>query len=423
MDELSFCLVSTFYPPHSFGGDAVHVHRLAVGLAERGHRVRVVHSPAAYRMLAGGSTPAAGHAEHPGVEVVAAPSGPLAVAGTYLTGTPAGYRRRLGALLDGFDVVHFHNPSLLGGPGALGMGSGLRVFTATEHWLLCPTHVLFRYGREVCTERTCWRCTIQHRRPPQLWRSTTLLERSVKELDLLVCPSRFTADLHRKAFPTTPIEVLPLFFGPDPDRLADPRAYDHPRPYVLYAGRLEPIKGVETLIEAFAGVRGADLLIAGDGSRAEALRAQAAGWPSIRFLGRVPHDEALALSRGALALVVPSAGYESFGGVAVEAMAFGTPVVVRALGPLPELVSDGGGFTFTTAADLTNVLQRLIDTPGDARRAGEEARRTYEARWTDASLFGGYFDLLAAAAERRGLDRIRSLAHSAAAAERTGAGR
>ena len=57
---LSVCMVTTFFPPASFGGDAMHVYRLSNALARRGHRVTVLHSVDAYRLVAGGAPPAAG---------------------------------------------------------------------------------------------------------------------------------------------------------------------------------------------------------------------------------------------------------------------------------------------------------------------------------------------------------------------------
>src|SRR6266480_4894837 len=48
--RLHFCMVTTFYPPFHFGGDALNVYRLSQALAERGHRVDVVHSIDAYRL-------------------------------------------------------------------------------------------------------------------------------------------------------------------------------------------------------------------------------------------------------------------------------------------------------------------------------------------------------------------------------------
>ena len=48
---LKICMVTTFYPPYHFGGDAIYVHRLVEALAARGHRVDLIHSVDAYRVL------------------------------------------------------------------------------------------------------------------------------------------------------------------------------------------------------------------------------------------------------------------------------------------------------------------------------------------------------------------------------------
>ncbi len=64
--SLHFCFVTTFYPPFHFGGDAIFVHRLAHALADRGHRIDVVHSIDAWR-IGGGREPSEGFWEHPDV--------------------------------------------------------------------------------------------------------------------------------------------------------------------------------------------------------------------------------------------------------------------------------------------------------------------------------------------------------------------
>ena len=55
--SLSFCMVTTFYPPHNFGGDGIYVHRLSNELARRGHRVTVVSAPDAHVLLGGTAGP------------------------------------------------------------------------------------------------------------------------------------------------------------------------------------------------------------------------------------------------------------------------------------------------------------------------------------------------------------------------------
>ncbi len=409
-DRLSFCLLSTFYPPHGFGGDAIHVQRLARSLAARGHRVRVVHAPQAFRLLGGPGHPPV---DEPGIEVIAVPAGRAATVVTYLAGRPLGYGRRLEELVDGFDVVHVHNPSLLGGPAALGLGGGVRLCTTHEHWLVCPTHVLFRNNEEVCTVRRCVSCTLHHHRPPQPWRATPMVEHAVERTGALLCPSRFTAAIHRQHFPRARIHVLPL---PAPVVDVRPPAAADP-PMFLYAGRLEPIKGVDRLVSAFPAVAAAELVVAGEGSLGPALAESAAPHPRIRLVGLRSPEEVLELCRAALAVVVPSAGYETFGGIAIEAMAAGTPVVVRSLGPLPELVEGGGGLTFDTDAAMVLALQSLVDRPALRSTLAAEAARAARDRFSEARFFAGYYDIIAGVAAAVGRHDLVGLARSAADAE------
>ncbi len=75
----------------------------------------------------------------------------------------------------------------------------------------------------------------------------------------------------------------------------------------------------------------------------------AEGLANVHFEGRLDSAQVAALFRGALAVAVPSLVYETFGYVVLEAFAEKTPVVVRDLGALPELVAEsGGGLVFRT---------------------------------------------------------------------------
>src|SRR5512139_2437631 len=72
-EALRICIVSTFYPPYNFGGDGIYAHRLANGLARRGHQVTVLHSPTAYTMLAG-REPTDDYRDHANVRVRPVPT-------------------------------------------------------------------------------------------------------------------------------------------------------------------------------------------------------------------------------------------------------------------------------------------------------------------------------------------------------------
>ncbi len=412
---LRFCLLTTFYPPAGFGGDAIQVQRLARALAARGHEVTVVHSREAYRALAPGRPATVPPDEGIRIVPVDARAGALSPLATYLTGRPLLARGTLRKALDAdYDVVHFHNPSLLGGPALLGMGSGLKLYTAHEQWLLCPTHVLWKYGREVCEQPRCWACTLSYRRPPQPWRLTPLLERSLAALDALIVPSRTSERLHERFAGIVRIERIPHFV-PD-GRDDDEAAFPHERPFFLFAGRLEPIKGAQTLIAAFRRRRSEDLVVAGAGSLEGSLRRLAADLPHVRFLGQVDPSAVGSLYRRALAVVVPTLGHESFGLVPVEAFARGTPALVHRFGALAELVEEsGGGIAYEGDAELDGALARLAEEPELRRELGERGRAAYLAHWTEQAHLERYFGLVAELARARGNAELAALAEAEAA--------
>ena len=112
-------MVTTFYPPYSLGGDGIFVHRLANELARHGHTVDVVHCLDAYRWKTR-QEPAEPYKDHPNVTVHGLKSrfGALSPLATHQTGFPLFKTRAIQRILEGrFDVIHFHNISLVGGPG------------------------------------------------------------------------------------------------------------------------------------------------------------------------------------------------------------------------------------------------------------------------------------------------------------------
>lgn len=408
---LRFCFLTTFYPPYHFGGDAIGIQRLARGLVREGHHVTVIHDVDAFLALA--PSPADVDTADDGVETVRLRSrfGKVSALLTQQTGHPVVHGRRIREVLDAgqFDVVNFHNVSLVGGPGLLSYGStAIRLYMAHEHWLVCPTHVLWRHGRERCSGRECLRCTLHYRRPPQLWRYTGLLQRQLDEVDTFIAMSDFSRDKHHEFGFSKPMEVLPYFL-PDTDGDSSGEEIEPPqeRPYFLFVGRLERIKGLDDVIDVFRDYPDADLLILGDGEYSAPLHERAQGMPNVRFLGRVPVEELSRYYLHAVALIVPSVCFETFGIILIEAFRQGTPVIARRLGPFPEIVARAGdGELFDTPDELVGAMRRLQGDPTHRKYLAQAGADAFQAHWSERAVVPQYLDIVRRTAERTGRQEI-----------------
>ena len=414
MSGLRFCFLTTFYPPYNFGGDGIGVQRLARGLVRAGHHVTVVHDADAFTTLA--RTPVVTSTPEPaGLDVVSLRSGVGALSPllTQQFGRPVVNGRKIARLLrEGrFDVINFHNVSLIGGPGLLKYGNGLKVYMAHEHWLVCPTHVLWRHARERCTGRQCVRCQLVYHRPPQWWRETGFLKRQLHHVDLFIAMSEFSRDKHREFGFERPMEVLPYFL-PDAagDAVAPGGARPQARPYFLFVGRLERIKGVQDILSQFRGAGPADLLIAGSGEFALELRKLAAGMDRVRFLGQVASEELAGYYAHAVALIVPSLCFETFGIILLEAFRQATPVIARRLGPFTEIVEiSGGGALFSDDQELLAAMNKLRTDRAYRDTVATSARRAFETRWCEDVVVPRYLELLRNAAQRKGDIKVTDL--------------
>ncbi|MDQ3425043.1 MAG: glycosyltransferase family 4 protein, partial [Actinomycetota bacterium] len=345
-------------------------------------------------------------APFPGLDVVPLRSrlGILSPMLTHQSGRPLVQAGRLRALLENgrFDVVHFHNVSLLGGPGLLSVGRGLKVYEAHEHWLVCPTHVLWRHNREPCAGRQCVRCVLHYHRPPQLWRYTGMLERHLAHIDLFIAKSEFSRRKHAEFDFPREMEVLPYFLPADEIPAPAPEPSPHRQPYFLFVGRLERIKGLDDVIPVFRHYEGADLLVAGEGEHGARLRKMSRDIPRVRFLGRVSQADLARYYRHAVALIVPSLGFETFGIVLIEAFQHSTPVIARRIGPFPEIVERcGGGELFADVNELVAAMHRLQDDPALRPRMAARARQGFVENWSERAVVPRYLELVQRSLEVR----------------------
>ncbi len=284
---MRFCMVTTYYPPYHIGGCATYVRALSRALVGFGHEVEVVHCVDAYHLKHG--EPKADDPPDPGIVVhrLKSRAGFLSPLITQQTGHPGLKTSALKAILDKpFDVVNFHNISLIGGPAALRMSKApVTLYTLHEHWLLCPTHIFWKNRSHACDRPTCFSCSLISGIPPQLWRYTKLIDHGVAAADLLLAPSQYTARRHRAAGLKTPIDVLPLFSAIP--AVAEIQSPPRDRPRFLFVGRLFAPKGIVPLLEEFSALPAYDLEVVGDGEMADELKRRFARIPQHPVSGAV----------------------------------------------------------------------------------------------------------------------------------------
>jgi glycosyltransferase involved in cell wall biosynthesis len=296
------------------------------------------------------------------------------------------------------DIVHFHNTFPLISPSAYYACRRRAVpvvQTLYNPRLICPAGSLYRAGN-LCTE-----CVGRIPLPGVLHgcyrgsRSQTLVVASMltahrwlrtwaRVIGVYLVATQFYRQLFiRGGLPGQKLVVKPNFVSPDP-------GYDSERPpgsYALFVGRLDPEKGVRTLLSAWRSLE-IPLIIRGDGQ----LETEATQFikthrlRNVQIIGRVPYEELRKLMSGARFLVWPSEGYyETFGFVASECYAAGVPVVASRIGVMEEIVHDGEtGLHFSAGSpeDLAARCLWLWQHPEESRRMGARARLEYENKYT-----------------------------------------
>jgi glycosyltransferase involved in cell wall biosynthesis len=289
-------------------------------------------------------------------------------------------------------VVHFHNTFPLISPAAYqaARDEGAAVVQTLHNFrLLCPSGVLFRDGKvcEDCVGRVVPWPGVVHKcyrgsRPATAVLAAALSAHRARgtyrdAVDLYIAPTESArATFVAGGLPAEKIAVKPNFVDPDPG-LGDGLGG-----YAVFVGRLSYEKGLETLLEAWRMLPGVPLKVIGDGPLAPQVREAAAANPSITWLGRRTLNDVYETVGRASFLVFPSRCYETFGRVAVEAFAKGTPVIASGHGGMADVVTHGRtGLLFAPgdAAALADAVRQMLRLAPPMRLA---ARREYETKYT-----------------------------------------
>jgi glycosyltransferase involved in cell wall biosynthesis len=293
-------------------------------------------------------------------------------------------------------VVHFHNTFPLISPAAYYAvkAEGVPVVQTLHNYRLFCTNAYFFRDGSVCEDcfgkalpwpgvlHACYRDSrAASATVAAMLTSHRALQTWTKMVDTYIVLTEFERQKFiQGGLPAEKLTVKPHFVHPDPG-VGEGSGH-----YALFIGRLSPEKGVDTLLSAWEYIKEEVCLkIVGDGPLAPRVAEVARRVPGVEWLGQQPLEEVYRLMGGAHVLVFPSELYETFGRVAIEAFAKGTPVVASRIGAVAEVVDHGRTGLHFRPGDPKDLAQRVewaLSHPVELARMRREARAEFEAKYT-----------------------------------------
>ena len=255
--------------------------------------------------------------------------------------------------------------------------------------LFCLSGLFYRDGNvcELCAGRLLYLPGIRHRcyragvASSIVLASMLIVHRMLgtwrRKVDRFIAISQFcAAKCVALGLPRERVLIKPNFMCPDPG------IGDGSGNYILFVGRIAPEKGLATLLRAWRSMATPPpLRIIGTGPDMSVLQAQTRDVNGIEWLGNRSSGETLEYMGHALAIVMPSECYETFGRVVMEAAAKGTPAIVSRLGAMTELIDEGKTGWFFPAGDAVALADRIAEIHAMSADRRLVIRRAVRARF------------------------------------------
>jgi glycosyltransferase involved in cell wall biosynthesis len=384
-------MLTQFYPPF-IGGEERHVHTLSTRLAARGHHVLVATIGAA-------DLPA--YEEEQGVHVYRL-RGAMQRASWLFSDTsrrhvPPFPDPELGLALRRIiarerpEIVHAHNWMLHSFLPLKAWSGAKLVLTVHDHSVRCPKKKLIR-GDTHCVSPAfadCVRCASAHYGAKglpilALHKAVSLIAEPA--VDMFLPVSRAVAEDNQLLGSNLPVRVIPNFVPDDVAALPDT---PHPllaqlpeNEFLLFVGAFGRYKGLDVLLEAYAGMTNAPPLVIIGYQTAEYPIRTTTFPPNTLVLRDWPHAAVMQAWARAMIGLVPSTWSDPCPTVAMEAMALGRPLIATCMGGLTDLVGDGENGLLVPPDDpaaLRAAMARLIADPALRAQMGAAGRRKVTA--------------------------------------------
>ncbi len=317
-------------------------------------------------------------------------------------------RKCISRLLDSYpvDIVHMHDihrqmsPSILYEIKKRGIPI---VMTLHNYKMICPSFLMMAHGKpcEACDQGKysnavklkCVKGSLQRSAllALELYMHHRILD-IYRNVDIFIAPSMFLKNKHEEMgfhkkivhlpYPIDVKEFEKINSGVTNDRTDD-------RINFVYFGRLEPEKGLYTLLESIKNLSNNEsknrtvFNIVGDGPIKDELHEMARknGMENVKFLGFLKGENLFAEIKKADVVIIPSEWYENYPVSVMEAFALGSPVIGARIGGIPEMVKDNEtGLTFKSgnALELSEQIEYAINNPDETIVWGQKARKFIE---------------------------------------------
>lgn len=274
------------------------------------------------------------------------------------------------------DVLHVHNTLNLISPSVYYAGFSKKipvVQTIHNFRLLCPGATFYRDGHicEDCVEKGLF-CAVKHKCYRESRVQTlacvisTLIHRALGTYGKLnyICLTEFNKEklLSLKQIKEKNVYVKPNFVDvPNENKINHDR-----KKQIVFAGRLDKLKGVEFLLKSWAELEDQELklILCGTGPMEDWCKnyIREHQLKSIEMKGHVSNRDVKELLSESMALILPTQWYEGFPMTILEAFSVGTPVLGSKIGNVGKLIKDqinGKHFLPTEKEELLDAVQKL----------------------------------------------------------------
>ncbi len=254
------------------------------------------------------------------------------------------------------------------------------VYTAHDYQLVCPNHLMRNLNTETnceqclggsffsCTKGRCIHGSIIRSLIGTLEASFWNRKGTYRELDTIICPSRFLKE-KLDYNPVLAARTMVILNFMD----TVPRKDSPKKDYVLYFGRYSQEKGIRTLLQVCRNLPHISFLFAGSGP----LEAELAGIPNLHNVGFQTGASLEQLIREARFSIYPSQWYENCPFSVLESQMYGTPVLGADIGGIPELIDVGRTgelFESGNPKDLQEKIQQMWNDRALTDRYAENCR-------------------------------------------------